>query len=209
MNTAKSRINPTATTTIGEHRPEKGISLRPAPTAAELRAALAAANLAIPQRPEKPARSASGGRRGRSRIVLIEPLQNAFADLGWEAPTRTSLLVVPSASQVSQEAMAEPVPQVPAAWSVGAASMLMLAHGARGLLPMLSEGQTVTLTNFLIVLADLKGRGGFVANRVGKVGNVDYVGSFELFMRALALASRRMVTIDLQADTIRLVDSKD
>ena len=124
--------------------------------------------------------------------------------LGWDAPTRASLLVVPSASQVSQEAMAEPVPQVPAAWSVGAASMLMLAHGARGLLPVLAEGQTVTLTNFLIVLADLKARGGFPANKGGRTGDLGYAGSYELFMRALALATRRMVSVDFMEDTIRL-----
>lgn len=199
----------TTTTTIGEHRPEKGISLRPAPTAAELRAALAAANIAIPQRPEKAVRPASGGRRGRARITLSEPLQNAFADLGWEAPTRTSILVVPPTSQIPPSAMAEPVPQVPAAWSQSAASLLLLAHGANGLLPILSEGQTVTLSHFLIVAHDLRTRGGFPANKGGRKGNVGYLSAPELFFRALGAATRRMVSADYQADTIRLVSSRD
>lgn len=202
MNTAKSRINSDAV--IGEHRPEKGISLRPAPTAAELRAALAAANIPIPQRPEKPARPASGGRRGRSRIVLIESLREAFGALDWDAPTRETTLIIPPASQIAPDAMKLPVPVQPAAWSVGAASLLTLAHGANGLLPVLAEGQTAPLSHLLIVAADLKSRGGFPANKGGRTGDLGYVGSYELFMRALALATRRMVSVDFMEDTIRL-----
>lgn len=202
MNTAKSRINPDAV--IGEQRPEKGISLRPAPTAAELRAALAAANLAVPQRPEKPVRPVSGGRRGRARIVLIEPLREAFNAMGWDAPTRETTLIIPPASQIAPDAMKLPVPLQPAAWSVGAASLLTLAHGANGLLPVLAEGQTATLSHLLIVAADLKARRGFHAHRGGRTGDLSYIGSYELFFRALSLATRRMVALNFMEDTIRL-----
>ena len=207
MNTAKSRIDSSAV--IGEHRPEKGIPLRPAPTAAELRAALAAANIAIPQRPEKPAKPVSGGRRGRSRIVLIEPLREAFGALGWDAPTRETTLIVPPASQIAPDAMKLPVPVQPAAWSVGAASLLTLAHGAKGLLPVLAEGQTATLSHLLIITADLRARGGFPACRGGRTGDLGYVGSWELFFRALSLATRRMVALNFAQDTIRLESTKD
>ena len=204
MNTAKSRIDSSAV--IGEQRPEKRIPLRPAPTAAELRAALAAANIAIPQRPEKPVRPVSGGRRGRARIALSAPLAEAFGAMGWQPPTRSTLLAVPP---LGEGALDLPVPIQPAAWSQGAASLLLLAHGANGLLPVLAEGQTVTLSHFLIVAHDLRTRGGFPANKGGRKGNVGYLSAPELFFRALGAATRRMVSADYQADTIRLVSSRD
>lgn len=207
MNTAKSRIDSSAV--IGEQRPEKKIPLRPAPTAAELRAALAAANLGIPRKPEKPQKPASSGRRGRARIDLKGPLSEAFQAMGWEPPTRSTILVVPPAAQVHPDALSQPVPAEPASWSVGAASLLLLAHGADGLLPSIAKGETVALSSFLIVAADLRNRGGFPAYKGGRTGNLGYIGSCDSFVRALALASRRMASIDFIADTIRLVSAKD
>lgn len=210
MNTAKSRINPTtAPVILGEQRSEKRIPLRPAPTAAQLRAALAAANIPIPQKPEKPAQTAGTGRRGRARIVLGESLREAFSSLGWDAPTRETTLIVPPACQIAPDAMKLPVPVQPAAWSVGAASLLTLAHGANGLLPVLSEGQTAPLSHLLIVAADLKARRGFPACRGGRTGDLGYVGSYELFFRALSLATRRMVALNFAQDTIRLESTRD
>lgn len=195
---------------IGEQRPEAGIRLRPAPTAAELKAALAAASLDIPQRPEKPAKVAAGGRRGRARISLDGPLAEAFGALDWTPPTRPTLLAVP---QLPEAAFHVPVPQQPAAWSQAAASLLLLAHGANGLLPSLAEGQTVTLSNFLIVAHDLRDRGAFAATKRSRsgslAGDVGYLVAPDLFFRALGLAARRMVSVDYQADTIRLINTRD
>lgn len=204
-----TRATTTTPTILGEQRPEAGVALRPAPTAAQLKAALAAANLSIPKKPEKPAKVAAGGRRGRARIDLKGPLSEAFQAMGWEAPTRPTLLVVPPAAQVHPDALSQPVPAEPASWSVGAASLLLLAHGARGLLPCLSEGQTVTFSSFLVVAHDLKARGGFPAYKGGRTGDLGYVGSCDSFVRALALASRRMVSLDFIADTICLLSARN